>query len=99
SAVDVTTADAARCAPSVRAYQATPCTHPVSRPPGEPAPSISTATPGVMAAKSSFGQSRVEESVASDTRTISSLKSAALAIGAGSRGLGAATGAFRTGRV
>src|ERR1022692_234731 len=51
--------------PRVRAYQATPWTHPVSVPWGTVvAPSRSTAAPGATAAKSSFGQPGVPGSVA-----------------------------------
>src|SRR5215471_14789168 len=55
--------------PSVRAYQATPCTHPMSVPGGHVVqPSSSTAAPGATAAKSSLGQPGVPGSVASTTR-------------------------------
>ena len=55
--------------PRVRAYQATPCTHPVSVPGGKVVqPSSSTAVPGATAAKSSLGQAGVPGSLASTTR-------------------------------
>src|SRR5215469_4142614 len=50
--------------PSVRAYQATPCTHPVTVPDGKVVqPSSSTAAPGATAAKSSLGQPGVPGSL------------------------------------
>src|ERR1019366_6927397 len=56
--------------PTVRAYQATPCRHPVGAPRGNVvAPSRSTAAPGAVAAKSSLGQPGVPASVASITST------------------------------
>src|ERR1700733_7405871 len=55
--------------PRVRAYQATPCRHPVSAPYGVVVqPSSSTAAPGAAAAKSSLGQPGVPGSVASAMR-------------------------------
>ena len=51
--------------PRVRAYQATPWTHPVSAPRGVVVqPSSRTAAPGATAAKSSLGQPGVPGSVA-----------------------------------
>src|SRR5580704_6499233 len=58
-----------RIPPRARAYQATPCRHPVLAPRGVVVqPSSSTAAPGAAAAKSSLGQPGVPGSVASSTR-------------------------------
>src|SRR5438094_995312 len=60
-------APAASSPPSVRAYQAMPCTQPMPDSGSYPAPSSSTTAPGTTAAKSSFGRSAAPGSLASST--------------------------------